>query len=123
MDFSDEQKKVYETVLFAQETALNKISAGKSCKEIDFAARKIISDAGYGDYFGHALGHSVGLDIHESPNFSPKCNEILKPGMVLTVEPGIYLPEKFGVRIEDMVIITENGVENLTNTQKSLIIL
>lgn len=120
---SNEQKKVYETVLFAQKTALNKISAGKSCKEIDFVARKVISDAGYGDYFGHALGHSVGLDIHESPNFSPKCNEVLKEGMILTVEPGIYLPEKYGVRIEDMVLITKNGAENLTKSPKSLIIL
>lgn len=122
-NISNEQKKVYETVLLAQETALIEISANKCCNEIDGIARKVISDAGYGEYFGHALGHSLGLDIHESPNFSPKCNEILKEGMILTVEPGIYLPEKFGVRIEDMVLITENGVENLTKSQKSLIIL
>ncbi len=120
---SVEQKKVYETVLLAQETALKEISAGKCCSEIDGIARKVILDAGFGEYFGHALGHSVGLDIHESPNFSPKCDEILKSRMILTVEPGIYLPKKFGVRIEDMVLITENGVENLTKSQKSLIIL
>ena len=120
---SDKQKNVYETVLAAQEAALSQIAAGKRCKEIDDIARRVISDAGYGQYFGHALGHSVGLDIHESPSFSPKCNDILKSGMILTVEPGIYLPDEFGVRIEDMVLITENSVENLTKSPKSLIIL
>lgn len=120
---SDKQKNIYETVLLAQETALKEVAAGKRCKEIDDIARRVISDAGYGEYFGHALGHSVGLDIHESPNFSPKCNDILKSGMILTVEPGIYLPDEFGVRIEDMVLITENSVENLTKSPKSLIIL
>ena len=122
-NISEEQKNVYEIVLLAQETALREIGAGKYCSEIDAIARKVISDAGYGKYFGHALGHSVGLDIHESPNFSPKCNDVLKSGMILTVEPGIYLPEKFGVRIEDMVVVKENGMENLTKSEKSLIIL
>ncbi|MEE1279928.1 MAG: aminopeptidase P family protein [Oscillospiraceae bacterium] len=120
---SDEQKKVYETVLLAQKTALGQIKTGKCCNEIDKAARNIISNAGYGDCFGHALGHGVGLEIHEFPNFSPKCTSVLEKGMILTVEPGIYLPEKFGVRIEDMVLITENGIENLTKSDKSLIII
>lgn len=120
---SDEQKQVYETVLLAQRAALKEIKAGECCSKIDSIARNVISDRGYGQYFGHALGHSVGIDIHESPNFSPKCDEILKPGMVLTVEPGIYLPGKFGVRIEDMVVITEFGAENITKSDKSLIIL
>lgn len=120
---NDEQKLVYETVLSAQQAALNVIKPGEKCSNIDFIARNVIKDRGYGQYFGHSLGHSVGIDIHESPNFSPKCDEILKPGMVLTVEPGIYLPGKFGVRIEDMVVITEFGAENITKSDKSLIIL
>lgn len=120
---SDEQKKVYDTVLLAQETALEQIKAGKCCSEIDRLSRDIIAKAGYGEYFGHALGHSVGLDIHEAPSLSPKCRTVLKQGMIMTVEPGIYLPEKFGVRIEDMVLITESGIENLTKSKKSLIII
>ena len=120
---SNEQKQVYETVLLAQQAALKEIKAGECCSKIDSIARNVIIDRGYGQYFGHALGHSVGIDIHESPNFSPKCDEILKPGMVLTVEPGIYLPGKFGVRIENMVVITEFGAENITKSDKSLIIL
>ncbi len=120
---SNEQKKVYETVLLAQKTALSQIKAGRCCNEIDKVARDIISNAGYGECFGHALGHGVGLEIHEFPNFSPKCTTVLEEGMILTVEPGIYLPEKFGVRIEDMVLITENGIENLTKSDKSLIII
>lgn len=120
---NDEQKSIYEIVLLAQESALKEIRAGKRCSEIDTIARNVIKDAGYGQYFGHSLGHSVGLDIHESPNLSPKCDEIIEPGMVLTVEPGIYLPGKFGVRIEDMVVITEFGAENITKSDKSLIIL
>ena len=120
---SDEQKKVYNIVLDAQKAALDKITAGKMCSEIDEIARRYISDRGYGKFFGHALGHSVGLEIHESPNFSPKCNTVLKEGMVLSVEPGIYIPGKFGVRIEDLVYITKNSSLNLTKSNKSLIIL
>ena len=120
---SDEQIKVYNIVLNAQNAAFNLIKEGIECSKIDKAARDVISEAEYGKYFGHALGHSVGLEIHETPNFSPKCNTILKEGMVLTVEPGIYLPNKFGVRIEDMVFVTKNGYENLTKSDKSLIIL
>ncbi len=120
---NDEQRDVYETVLLAQQSALKEIKAGEKCSQIDSIARNVISDRGYGEFFGHALGHSVGLDIHESPNFSPKCDEILRPGMVLTVEPGVYLPGKFGVRIEDMVVITDFGAENITKSDKSLIIL
>lgn len=122
-NINGEQKNIYETVLLAQTAALKEIRAGKRCSEIDSVARNVIKEAGYGEFFGHSLGHSVGIDIHESPNLSPKCDEILKPGMVLTVEPGIYLPGKFGVRIEDMVVITEFGAENLTKSDKSLIII
>ena len=119
---SNEQKAVYETVLKAQKAALNEIKSGKTCSDIDKTARDII-DVNYKGAFGHALGHSVGLDIHEHPNFSPKCNERLKENMVLSVEPGIYLPEKFGVRIEDLVIVKKEGIVNITKSPKELIIL
>ena len=84
-------------------------------------ARDVITDAGYGKYFGHALGHSVGLEIHESPNFSPREETVIKPGMVITVEPGIYIEGIGGVRIEDVVIITEDGCENITHSTKKLL--
>lgn len=120
---SEEQKAVYEKVLTAQKAALKKIKAGKICSEIDKIARDIIDSSEYKGAFNHSLGHSVGIDIHEKPNFSPKCNVRLEKNMVLTVEPGIYLPDKFGVRIEDMVLVTDNGVVNLTNSAKELIII
>lgn len=120
---SDKQSEIYNTVLNAQETALRSIKSGMPCNDIDKIARDVIVNAGYGDFFGHALGHSVGLDIHETPSFSPSCTKILEPGMILSVEPGIYIPGNFGVRIEDLVIITENGYKNLTKSNKSLIIL
>ncbi len=120
---SEEQKKVYNIVLEAQEKAIERVREGVICSEIDRVARDVINSYNYGEYFGHALGHSVGLDIHESPNFSPKCSTVLKEGMVLSVEPGIYLPEKFGVRIEDLVYVTKNSSINLTKSKKSLIIL
>ncbi len=118
---SEEQKKVYQTVLAAQLTGLEKIKAGLLGSWVDEAARKVISDAGYGQYFGHSLGHSVGLYIHESPNLSPSEKTVLKPGMIETVEPGIYIEGFGGVRIEDMVIVTEDGCENLTHSPKELI--
>ena len=115
---SDEQAAVYDIVLKAQTEALSLIRPGAVCKDVDAAARKIISDAGYGKYFGHGLGHSLGLFIHESPSLSPSDGTALEPGMLVTVEPGIYLPGKFGVRIEDTVLITENGYENLVSLPK-----
>ena len=87
------------------------------------AAWGYISDMGYGEYFGHGLGHSFGLEVHEEPRFSPQCHENLVPGICISVEPGIYLPGKFGVRIEDTVCITEDGYRNFTSTPKELIIL
>ena len=84
-------------------------------------ARDIISEAGYGGYFGHGLGHGVGLYIHEEPRLSQKCDEILQVGHVVTCEPGIYLPGKFGVRIEDMVVVTEDGYRNLASSPKELL--
>ncbi len=120
---SEEMREIYEVVLNAQLAALEKIKAGVPCSEVDKTARDIIKDAGYGEYFGHSTGHGVGLDIHERPYVSAKSTEALKEGMVITDEPGIYLPGKFGVRIEDMVCVTENGYLNFVNLPKELIII
>ena len=120
---SAEQKEIYNIVLEAQKASLEILKQGLSCKAADAAARDIITNAGYGDYFGHGTGHGVGIEIHESPNLSPRSDAILQVGNIVTVEPGIYIPDKFGVRIEDMALITENGYENLTNVPKELIIL
>lgn len=122
-EVTEEQKKVYEIVLSAQKKALDVLKVGLPCADADKAARDIITQAGYGDNFGHGTGHGVGIEIHELPNLSMRSDEALAAGNVVTVEPGIYLPGKFGVRIEDMALITENGYENLTSTPKELIIL
>ncbi len=122
-EVNDLQLQVYNTVLSAQEKALSGIAPGKVCKDIDGIARSYITQAGFGDCFGHGLGHSVGLEVHESPSFNTSDETPLEPGMVLTVEPGIYLSDQFGVRIEDMVYITESGFENLTASPKELIII
>lgn len=119
----EEQRHVYETVLEAQRKALNVIRPGAVCMEVDRVAREYIAECGYEGLFGHGLGHSLGVEIHESPAFNMSDLTVLKPGMVLSVEPGIYLPEKFGVRIEDVVAITENGFENFTKSPKELLIL
>lgn len=118
---SEKQKKVYQTVLEAQKTALGSLRAGITGAEGDSLAREVIERAGYGEYFGHGLGHSVGLEIHESPRLSQKEETVLKPGMIETVEPGIYIPGFGGVRIEDMVVIEENGIRNFTSSPKELI--
>lgn len=117
----NEQKRIYSTVLRAQQAALDGIRPGMTGKEVDALAREVIEEAGYGEQFGHSLGHSVGLEIHEKPCFSPSDDTVLKPGMVITVEPGIYLEGLGGVRIEDLVVITENGCENLTCSDKELL--
>lgn len=119
---SEKQKKVYETVLNAQLAALDIIKSGVLLKDGDSAARNVIENAGFGEYFRHSTGHGVGVEIHEAPNLSPKAEGRLKVGNIVTVEPGIYLPDEFGVRIEDMVYVTENGCINLTNAPKELII-
>lgn len=118
---SDKQKEIYETVLSAQLAALDEIRAGRACKDIDAVARNIIKDAGYGDCFGHGLGHSVGLEIHEKPSLSPRSEDILMPNVTMTVEPGIYVKDFGGVRIEDLVVVTENGYRNLVTAPKELI--
>ncbi len=119
----DEQKTIYETTLKAQLAAIENIKAGAICGDIDKIARDIIYDAGYKGCFGHSLGHSVGIDVHESPNLSPNNQSVLRAGNVVTVEPGIYLENKFGVRIEDMVYVTQDGCINLTKSKKDLLIL
>lgn len=108
-------KKIYSIVYGAQAAAIEAVKPGVKCSEIDAVARDFIAKAGYGKYFGHGLGHSVGLDIHESPSFSPKDDTILSPGMVITVEPGIYLEGWGGIRIEDDILVTKNGCEVLTS--------
>ena len=120
---TDEQRDIYNVVLRAQKTTCDAIKAGMKGSEVDAVARKIISDAGYGECFGHGLGHGVGLEIHEAPTANTRSEEILKPKMLVTIEPGIYIPKKFGVRIEDLSIVTENGIINLTGSEKELIIL
>ena len=120
---SDEMKKVYQIVLDANLRAMEQIEAGKRCNEIDAVARDYIREPGYGGYFGHGLGHGVGLDIHEEPRFSPKCDVIIKENMVITDEPGIYVPGQFGVRIEDLVVVKETGYQKLSQSEKKLIIL
>ncbi len=120
---SEEQKKVYETVLQAQTSAIDASKPNVVCKDIDKVARDIIYAAGYEGCFGHGLGHSVGIDIHENPCFNMRDTSVTKKGIIMTVEPGIYLENKFGVRIEDMIYITEDGCENLTHSPKELIIL
>lgn len=119
----DEMKKVYDIVLRAQLAGIEAARAGITGSELDAVAREIITAEGYGEDFGHSLGHGVGLEIHEKPNASPNYKIQLPAGAVVTVEPGIYIAGKFGVRIEDFVIINENGCENLTKCNKNLITL
>lgn len=122
-EVTSKQAEIYNTVLKAQEASLAILKEGIKCSDADKAARDVIKNAGYGEFFGHSTGHGVGIEIHESPNLAPKSKAVLKSGNVVTVEPGIYLPDEFGVRIEDFVVITESGYRNLTSAPKNLIIL
>ncbi len=122
-EVSSKQAEVYETVLASQLAGLEKIRAGVHCRDVDEVSRELIRNAGYGEYFGHGLGHGVGVEIHEKPTLNPSSSEILVPGHIVTVEPGIYLPGEFGVRIEDMALVTDEGCINLTNCEKKLIVL
>lgn len=119
---TDRQKDLYQTVLSAQLAGLTAVRASRLCREVDAAARDIIAAAGFGEYFGHGLGHCVGLAIHEEPRLSP-ANEfgVLAENMVVTVEPGVYLPDWGGVRIEDLVVVTADGCDILTASEKQLI--
>lgn len=120
---SEEMHTVYEMVLRAQAAGIAATKAGVTGREVDAAARSIIAEAGYGDFFGHAYGHSVGLEIHEVPNCSVGNDQPLQAGVVCSAEPGIYLPGKFGVRIEDVVVVTENGCRDITQSPKNLIVI
>jgi Xaa-Pro dipeptidase len=117
---TDEQKKVYEIVRAANLAGIKAVRPGVPLKEIDYAARKVIEDAGYGKYFTHRLGHGIGLDVHEPPDCSGASEAVAEPGMCFSIEPGIYLPGKWGVRIEDLVVVTENGAEVLNSYSKDL---
>lgn len=120
---TEEQRRVYETVREAQKRAFDKIRPGAICREVDQAARSYIYGQGYEGCFTHGLGHSVGVEVHENPRFNEICTDRLQEGIVITVEPGIYLKGRFGVRIEDMIVIRENGFENLTRSPHELIVL
>ena len=120
---TDEMRKVYETVLSAQAAGIAAARAGASGKTVDGAARAIIAAAGYGSFFGHSFGHGVGVEIHESPNASPLNDAPLPAGAVISAEPGIYLPGKLGVRIEDVLILKEDGCRDITKAPKELLVL
>ena len=120
---TDEMAAVYNTVLRAQQAGIAAAKAGIPGKAVDKAGRDVIEAAGYGAYFGHGFGHSLGLDIHERPNASPTESRPMPDGCVCSAEPGVYLPGKFGVRIEDVVVFRENGCEDLTKSPKELIIV
>lgn len=117
----DEMKRIYNAVWGANTDALKAVRADISCKLLDNVARSTLEAWGYEQYFGHGLGHGVGLEIHEAPNVSPRSSITLHEGMVITIEPGVYIPGKYGVRIEDMCVVTADGCRNLTETPKTLI--
>ncbi|MDQ0351252.1 Xaa-Pro dipeptidase [Alkalibacillus filiformis] len=119
-EVNEEQEKVYNTVLAAQQKALNVCEVGTPLGQIDRAARSVIEDAGYGEYFTHRIGHGIGIDVHEFPSMASNNEDPLKPGMAFTIEPGIYVSGVGGVRIEDDVLMTENGPKTLTQFPKSL---
>lgn len=119
----DEQREIYEIVRKAQAAGCAAAVSGAKCSDVDRAARSIIEKSGYGNRFGHSLGHGVGLEIHEEPRLSTKSDTILRDGMVVTCEPGIYLEGKFGVRIEDLLVINGQNCTNLSNFTKELIII
>ena len=120
---TEEMRKVYDTVLQAQLAGIAATRAGVRGREVDAAARQVIESAGYGEYFGHGYGHGMGLLVHESPSCNPSGETVMAENMVSSAEPGIYLPGKFGVRIEDVVIFKADGCENITQSPKKLIIL
>jgi Xaa-Pro aminopeptidase len=118
---SDDARSAYEAVKEAQQAAIDAVRPGISVGDVDEAARKVLRKAGLGRYFTHSTGHGVGLEIHEAPRVAAGQKEILKPGMVITIEPGVYFPGKWGVRIEDMVAVTAGGCDVLTPTSKDFL--
>jgi Xaa-Pro aminopeptidase len=122
-ELPDELASIYELTLRAQLAALDAVRPGPQGDEIDAVARDIIAEAGHGDHFGHGLGHGVGIEVHEAPRLARTAKDALVPGNVVTVEPGVYLPGRGGVRIEDLVVVTEGGRDVLTGTTKDLIVV
>jgi Xaa-Pro aminopeptidase len=122
-ELDGEAREVYELVLRAQEAALEAVTAGASGKDVDAVPRELISDAGHGEEFGHGTGHGVGLEVHESPRLATTSEDELSESNVVTVEPGVYLPGRFGVRIEDLVVVTGNGARNLSGLPKELAVV
>ncbi|PRS10196.1 Xaa-Pro dipeptidase [Bacillus atrophaeus] len=120
---SDKLKDIYQIVFDAQALGVQHIKPGMTGKEADALTRDHITAKGYGQYFGHSTGHGLGMEVHESPGLSARSSAVLEPGMIVTVEPGIYIPETGGVRIEDDIVITENGCRTITHSPKELIIL
>lgn len=120
---ADELKEIYHIVFEALERGVDTLKSGVSCRKVDTVVRDFITEKGYGEKFGHGTGHGIGLDIHEDPYFSKKSEDVLEAGMVMTVEPGIYLPGLGGVRIEDDILITDGNHEVLTHSPKELIVL
>jgi Xaa-Pro aminopeptidase len=117
----DEARNAYNAVKDAQQAAIEAVRPGIAVGDVDAAARKVLKKAGLGSYFTHSTGHGVGLEIHESPRVASGQEEILQPGMVITIEPGVYFPGKWGIRIEDMVVVTDKGCEVLTPTSKDFV--
>jgi Xaa-Pro aminopeptidase len=119
-EIDDEAREAYELVRAAQAAGLEAIAPGVGGEEADEAARAVIRDGGHGDHFGHGLGHGVGLEVHEAPRLGKTSEDVLEAGDVVTVEPGVYVPGKFGIRIEDLVVVTEHGCDNLSSLGKEL---
>jgi D-alanyl-D-alanine dipeptidase len=117
---TDEEREVHDIVRQAQQAGFEAVRPGIACQEIDRAARKVISDAGFGEYFIHRVGHGIGLTTHEPPYMVEGETHLIEPGMCFSIEPGIYLPDRFGVRIEDIVVATEDGGRRLNNTDREL---
>lgn len=122
-EVNDKLKEIYEIVYRAHMEALAALKPGRVCSEMDSIARDIIAEAGYGEYFGHSLGHSVGLEVHELPTLSQKDQSVLREGMMATIEPGIYIEGVGGVRIEDLAVVTADGAESLVTSEKKLIVI
>ncbi len=120
-ELDDAATSVYRLVQEAQAAAVGEVRAGAECREVDAVARRMIEEAGYGEQFGHGLGHGVGLEVHEEPRLTPRAEGELVSGNAVTVEPGVYVPGRFGVRIEDLVVVTDEGCETLTPTTKDLL--
>ena len=121
--YDSEMRRVYDTVLSAQAAGIEAVKAGVPGSEIDGAARRVIEAAGYGPYFGHGFGHGLGLEVHEAPNAAPSNKDGIPAGAVISAEPGIYLPGRYGVRIEDVLYVTPDGCENLTKLPKELLVV